>query len=79
MGLFNLIYILFIYLRRKFFFILKFIRYKIYLFQDVFNKFVSFKDVMNFEEGEIVFRVQIDNFVFDYVFLELVIFYVFNM
>ena len=48
-------------------------------FQDAFNKFVSPKDVMNFEEGEIASRVQIDNPVFDYVPPELVTLYVSNM
>ncbi|XP_062590970.1 translation initiation factor eIF-2B subunit beta-like [Saccostrea cucullata] len=47
--------------------------------QDAFNKFVSPKDVMNFEEGEIASKVQIDNPVFDYVPPELVTLYVSNI
>lgn len=47
--------------------------------QDAFNKFVSPKDVMNFEEGEIASRAQIDNPVFDYVPPELVTLYVSNI
>lgn len=54
-------------------------RHKTHLFQDAFNKFVSPKDVMNFEEGEIASRAQIDNPVFDYVPPELVTLYVSNM
>lgn len=74
-------YILLIYLRKKFVSspISKLIRHKTHLFQDAFNKFVSPKDVMNFEEGEIASRAQIDNPVFDYVPPELVTLYVSNM
>lgn len=79
MGLSNLTYTLLIYSRRKFSSISKLIRHKTHLFQDAFNKFVSPKDVMNFEEGEIASRAQIDNPVFDYVPPELVTLYVSNM
>lgn len=74
-------YILLIYLRRKFVYspISKLKRHETHLFQDAFNKFVSPKDVMNFEEGEIASRAQIDNPVFDYVPPELVTLYVSNM
>ena len=48
-------------------------------FQDTFNKFVSPHDVMNFSEGEILSKVQVDNPVFDYVPPELVTLYVSNM
>lgn len=79
MGLSNLSYTLLIHSRRNLSPMSKLIRHKTHLFQDAFNKFVSPKDVMNFEEGEIASRAQIDNPVFDYVPPELVTLYVSNM
>ena len=47
--------------------------------QDAFNKFVSPQDVLNFSEGEILSKVQVNNPVFDYVPPELVTLYVSNI
>lgn len=47
--------------------------------EDLFYKFVVFEEVLLFIEGDILEKVSVYCFVFDYVLLEFIIFFIFNI